>query len=274
MADEDIQHEQEDVAPTLEDKARDRGWRPQDEWEGDPDVWVDAKEFMFRGELMDTIHSGNRKIKQQDQELDDLKKTMQELHKHYEQMAKTEIEAKVKALKQAKVEALDARDTEAVVEIDEQLSEIRQQTKKIEEQPQAGPTPSEQGKPTLPIEIQEWIHSNPWADEASTKFNSEMAEEAMALVDIEVRRTGDRSVATLNKVKTKLQKMYPDQFPGSRTRASGSVDTEGSGRGAPSSRLSSKLNDLQRDIGKRFVKAGAFASLEDYAKDLQKLGEL
>ena len=31
--------------PTAEDIAREHGWRPKDEWDGDPDLWVNAAQF-------------------------------------------------------------------------------------------------------------------------------------------------------------------------------------------------------------------------------------
>ena len=34
-----------------EGQAREMGWRPKDEWEGEPEKWRDAKEFVERGEL-------------------------------------------------------------------------------------------------------------------------------------------------------------------------------------------------------------------------------
>ena len=38
-------------------QAREMGWRPKEEWEGEPEKWRDAKEFVERGELYGKIDS-------------------------------------------------------------------------------------------------------------------------------------------------------------------------------------------------------------------------
>ena len=51
----------------VEQRALDQGWVPQDEWQGDPDDWRPAKEFIDRGELfrkIDELKNENKRIKQ------------------------------------------------------------------------------------------------------------------------------------------------------------------------------------------------------------------
>ena len=38
-----------------EGEAREMGWRPKEEWQGEPEKWRDAKEFVERGELYGKI---------------------------------------------------------------------------------------------------------------------------------------------------------------------------------------------------------------------------
>jgi hypothetical protein len=38
-----------------EQRAMEHGWRPKEEWEGDPEDWVSAREFNRRGELFARI---------------------------------------------------------------------------------------------------------------------------------------------------------------------------------------------------------------------------
>ena len=55
--------EQPKVDP-YEDKARATGWRPLEEFEGDPETWVDAKEFLGRAPLFDKIKHQTKKQKE------------------------------------------------------------------------------------------------------------------------------------------------------------------------------------------------------------------
>ena len=44
---------------SYEDEARNQGWKPKDEYEGDPTKWRPAKDFVERGELFGKIdHMG------------------------------------------------------------------------------------------------------------------------------------------------------------------------------------------------------------------------
>ena len=43
-----------DVDP-YESEAREQGWKPKEEYEGDPEKWRPAKEFVERGELFGKI---------------------------------------------------------------------------------------------------------------------------------------------------------------------------------------------------------------------------
>ena len=78
MAEENIAVATETIAPApelspTEQKAMEAGWVPQDQWEGDPDQWRPAKEFVDRGELFKKIEDQNRTIKEFKRALDDLK---------------------------------------------------------------------------------------------------------------------------------------------------------------------------------------------------------
>lgn len=51
----------------FEEAAKAKGWRPKEEFSGDPEEFRPAKEWLERGELLDTIHGLNRKAKEQDE---------------------------------------------------------------------------------------------------------------------------------------------------------------------------------------------------------------
>ena len=59
---------QEEHSPISETEisARAMGWRPQDEFGGDPERWVDADTFVARGEqVMPLLKAQNKKLRQE-----------------------------------------------------------------------------------------------------------------------------------------------------------------------------------------------------------------
>ena len=66
-----------------EAQARAMGWHPLDEFRGDPSQWVDASEFIRRGEnMLPVLRKNNRELRikqaRHDQEIDRLKNTVAE----------------------------------------------------------------------------------------------------------------------------------------------------------------------------------------------------
>ena len=47
-----------------ESQAREQGWKPKEEYEGDPNKWRPAKEFVERGELFTKIDSMGKELKE------------------------------------------------------------------------------------------------------------------------------------------------------------------------------------------------------------------
>ena len=100
-----------------EEKAMDQGWVPQDQWEGDPDQWRPAKEFLDRGELFKKIEDQNRTIKEFKRALDDLKG-------HHAKTRETEYARALATLKQQKRTALEEGDAAAVIQLDDEIDHI------------------------------------------------------------------------------------------------------------------------------------------------------
>ena len=59
-----------------EEQAREQGWRPKEEFDGDESKWRPAKEFVERGELFGKIDSLGKELK-------DTKKALKMLQEHH-----------------------------------------------------------------------------------------------------------------------------------------------------------------------------------------------
>src|SRR5574343_553334 len=76
----------------FEEQAREQGWKPKEEYEGDPNKWKPAKEFVERGELFGKIDTLGRELKE-------TKKALKMLQEHNAKIKETEYARAVSELK-------------------------------------------------------------------------------------------------------------------------------------------------------------------------------
>ena len=95
---DDVLDESQNQPSEAESEARAQGWVPQEDFEGDKSKWVDAAEFVRRGELF-------RKIDTQNKELKETKKTLAALKEHYTKVEEAAFNRALSALKAQKVAA-------------------------------------------------------------------------------------------------------------------------------------------------------------------------
>ena len=88
--------EQQPVVNTdpYEDQAREQGWKPKEEFEGDPEKWRPAKEFVERGELFNKIDSMGKELKE-------TRKALKMLQEHHAKVKEIEFKRAVEELKMA-----------------------------------------------------------------------------------------------------------------------------------------------------------------------------
>lgn len=102
-----------------EAKAREMGWKPEAEFEGDKNTWVNADEFLRRAPLFEGLHKANRTIKK-------LEKQLAVLSKHHEDVDKAAYERAKQDLLKAKKQAAEEGDVKKVVEVDEALDVLKE----------------------------------------------------------------------------------------------------------------------------------------------------
>ena len=78
---EQEQTNQESKQSYYEVTAREQGWVPKEEYQGDPEKWRGAKEFVERGELFGKIDSMGKELKETRKAL----KMLQEHHSHVQE---------------------------------------------------------------------------------------------------------------------------------------------------------------------------------------------
>lgn len=234
-------------------KARAQGWKPEEEWSGDPADWVPAKEFLGRQSLFDKIHSLRTENKKLSSDIEVIKN-------YVSQMSQVEYNRALNDLRAQKREAIKEADVEATEEIDKQIGNLQQ----ARQQPAVNAVP--------PPEFNEWIRDNQWYSD-----DLELRQEADILgagyVNNATQNGKTASVAdTLKYVSGKIKRMYPEKFEQTATKKKVAADVEeGGGSGISVSRKGkfseADLNDQERKVMNALI-ARKVVTKEKYLADL------
>jgi hypothetical protein len=228
------------------DKAKAAGWKPLEEFEGDPDQWVDAKEFVGRAPL----YEKNHKLKK---ELNDLKSTLHEVKTHISKVSQAAYNKAVADLTAQRDAAIEEGDKAQVKEIDKALKDA-----------ESIKTPIENVHPA----IKEWEAENAtwfYADPEINNFGMAMANSYL------VQHPNDfpGAVAAMDKA---LRKAYPDKYEPKQDKRKDPPAVEGGKRGEGKKTFTrSDLNDEQRRVMNTFVRQGIMTE-DDYIKELADSG--
>lgn len=268
--------EEGEELPAYEAEARAEGWKPLDEWDGDPDDWVDAKEFNFRGKLMKRIQQQSSDLNSVKKENEEVKNALRALGEHNKKIAEQEYKRALKDLKQRKLDALEDDDHRTVLEIDEQIEDLQTSQKELENE-EVIPDESKEEKDELPPEIKTWLakDTNKWYHEdpimrgaADSVFLSYMQQHPNDIV------------GGLEYVEKTMQKRFPAEM-GVKTTPKAAAVTESDGRGNAGKRQNRgkkythrDLSEEQKSVAQTFVRQGVFKDIQEYVDQLVKTGEL
>lgn len=152
----------------FETEARSHGWKPQDEFQGDPSKWTDAETFVKRAdEIMPLMREQNKDLRRK---LSDMERTVRKLAKS-EQAAHRE---RLEALQAQRLEAFDSGDREAFVNAEKKAEELRKDM--------GDAAPALNGEDPAE-ELDTFREANPWFDKANLASASETEVEARLYAD-------------------------------------------------------------------------------------------
>jgi hypothetical protein len=216
--------------PDVESQASALGWVPEEKFKGDPKKWVDAETFVRRGEeIMPILKKANEGLRGEVTTLrGEMTKTQQllqaatesllEFQKYHEEDSKRQYERALEKLKGDKREALRDNDVDAVVEIDEAISQLRQQ-ETVKPAPKAAEKPAQPDNTKDPG-FQQWVNENSdWygVDQKKTAYATGAAQYLRAM---EPTLTGkaflDRVTEEVNEKFGGRQQQAADRVEGSR----------------------------------------------------------
>jgi len=248
---EEVKTDAQVVEPSATElQAMESGWVPKDKYSGDEHKWVDAGEFLRRGELFN-------KIEDQSKQLKDVRRALDEMKKLHSQVREVEYKRALDALRAQKKTALEEGDAEAVIAADERMDLVKEKQKQLQSQPDT----SAQGGTNHP-EFVQWTERNSWY-----KTSTPMKAFADALGD-DLARAGNSPSEVLKKVEAEVKKEFPHRFSNPNRDKPGAV--EGStNRGTSSSSFA--LTDDERRVMNTFIRTGVFKTEKEYIDELKKV---
>lgn len=245
----------------IEQKALEMGWRPLDEFEGDPEDFIDAKEFVRRKPLFE-------KIEHQSKELKAVRKALESFKDHYSKVKEVEFDRAMRRLKEEQKQALVDQDVERFYAIEEAKDTIQKEkddfvAKQKESQVQE--------EPALHPKFQAWVERNPWygtekhmrvfADDLGVQLARTMApEDVLKEVEKRVRAEFPHKFRNPNKDKPAG---VEEGTPNTRGRSGGSSDSS-------LSSFEKSLSDDERRVMNQLVRGGHITK-EAYLKDLKAI---
>lgn len=214
------------VSPEVVREAELLGWVPKDQFRGNEDDWIDADVFVKRGKEINPILRKNnetllKKLNAKDAEIAEIKAAVEEFRKYHEETEARAYKRALDDLKAAKKQALEEGDHEAVVDIDEEIADLKEAKKTTP----SSPEPEVPSYKTDPIYIG-WEADNQWiVGDTAMQRAAEQAAELM-------RIRGNTSVGRdfLDQVTEKIKEAFPEKF--SNTRRNQASPVEGGGNGS------------------------------------------
>lgn len=235
----------------VEQNALEQGWVPKDQFEGDEHKWVDAGEFLRRGELFQKIDSQNRKLK-------DIEKAFQAYKSHAQKVEETAYARALEELKLKKVEALETGDARLVVAVDDQIDALK--SKKVEADV------DEQSNEPHP-EFQAWTEKNGWYT------TSEPMRAYADALGRQLAKEGKSPSEVLKEVSVKVREEFPSKFRNpNRDKVSGVESGEKSSSGGGSGSRRVVLSEEETRIMNTLVRGGHITK-EKYMADLAAIKE-
>ena len=251
---DDSQTEQHTETPSqYEVSAREMGWRPKDEWEGDPEKWRDAKEFVERGELYGKIDTMGRELKE-------TKKALKMLQEHHTKVKETEYKRAVEELKALQKKHLEDGNSDGYIETTELLTDLRAEQKAREVVAEV--TPKQQGVDPRFIE---WVSENSWYEK-----NNAMRDYADIIGQgYAAKNPGIDPELVLKYVTKEVKSRFKESFQNPNREKPTAVEGE-TARGTGKGKSSFELTEDERKVMNTFIRQGILTK-EEYIEQVRAM---
>lgn len=229
--------------------AREQGWRPKEEFDGDESKWRPAKEFVERGELFGKIDNLGKELKE-------TKKALKMLQEHHSKVKETEFNRAVTELKGLQKKHLEEGNSDEYLKTTELLTDLKaeQKAREVLNQQQV-----EQARNQIDPRFTAWQEKNSWYAK-----DAEMRQFADTLgLGYAQANPGMEPDVVLEYVSQQIKKTFKDKFENpNRTKPSA---VEGGSPASPK-KDSVELTDDERRVMNTFVRQGIMTKDEYIAQ--------
>ncbi len=223
------------------------GWKPLEQFKGDPEHWVSAETFVTRGrEVMPLLKRNNEQLLRQveaektarqalEGTVGELRTTLADLTKFQAAEVKRQVDAEVFKLRADKRVALEAGEHALAADIDERLDAAKDKQREVAKAPTPAPAPAPKpAAQTVEPWAQEFADENPWLNGTDREAKKRTAL-FLTIADDLHKTTGARGRALLDAAKAELEETLPTQgapgkTEGARGGDGGSRQQNGNGR--------------------------------------------
>jgi len=237
----------------VEQRAMEMGWRPKDEFNGDEDSFIDAKEFVRRKPLFDKIESQSKQIK-------NVQKAIDALQQHYSTREAAAVEQALSKLRTARQEAVTNSDGESFDAIDTEIKRVEKEAERLKT---LETNKVEQVSQELHPEFQAWTNRNRWYNE--TQYMRAWADEE----GVRLAKLGKSPPEVLKEIEAAVKKEFPQKF--TNPNKSSAPDVENSrGRSSTSGTDGFEMTEQERKIMNTLV-ASKTMTKEKYIAELKAI---
>lgn len=234
-----------------EQEALEQGWKSKEEFlaeGGKEEDFKSARQFLKDTELFKRIETLNKELKS-------TRATLTALKGHYEKVRETEFRHALNTLKAQKKQALDNGDSDAVIEIDERIDQVKETQRAQAVQQQVN---SNQVHPAF----EAWVRDNNWyATDSELQDFADNIGRSYAKANPSID-----PLEVLKYVSGRVKKAYPDKFKNERRTAPSAVESV-----RPASKAKSddyELSEMELRVMNKLV-AGGHTTKEKYIAELK-----
>jgi hypothetical protein len=241
------QHTEPSFTP-IQLKAIEQGWIPKEDFDGDEAEFIDAAEFVRRGELFQRIESQSKELKKVRQALDAFKL-------HHSKVKEAEYERALKSLQEARKQAFVDGEHERAFALEEKIDEIKSEKATVVEQAREVATDDNE----YTSEFKVWVDRNSWYE------NNDTMRATADTLGLKYHKQGLSPQEVLRKVEAEIRKEFSHKFKNpaaERTQAVESATRSGK------TTTSVSMSPEERDIMRKIVATGIMTEAE-YIKELQ-----
>ena len=253
--------------------AESNGWMPEADWEEtgkDPALWVSAREFNFRGELMGKIQGMGRKLTSLETENGKLMKAQQVQIKQQRDMVERQVEKALSDIKQQRRQAIEEGDYDTLDTLDDRRDELKAKKAELDkadevvEETTTGPQVDISTMHPIERAFFDIVQTTPELRDSTAK-----AQELGVYAD--QIWGANPEISTTEFVRKLDQHLSPKREPAPKGPGrTGDRKTTGK-----SSKYTVKdLDDMERNMAETFKATGAYESVQEYIDIMAKNGDL